>query len=317
MQDGANGKQTRTWLDYFAFLAFRSLMCLIQSTDLQRTERICRLMAFVLAKPLKLRRRLIHDNLKRVFPHWPTAAIEQTEERMWFHLLLMVCEIAHAKRKIHRTNWYQHFRIPNRGEILRHVFDSRAKLLVTGHLGNFELAGFVNGVFGLPSTTIARELDNGFLHDYITNFRSTGGQHFLSKNSGAEPVQELLNNGGTLALLADQDAGVRGVWVDFLGHPASCHKALALFTLSSGAPTMVVSNRRLNAPLQFELQWIDRIDPENEADDRLAGVEAITNWYNRCLETSIRKYPDQYWWVHRRWREPPARLRKKAKQVAA
>ncbi len=312
-----SSKQTRTWLDYFAYLAMRLMICLIQSVEIERMDRFCKIVARLLARKFRIRRGLVHENLTRVFPTWSASRMKEVEEGMWLHLLRLICEIAHAPRKIHRTNWYHYMRIPGRNVLLSHVFDARAKLFVTGHLGNFELAGFVNGIFGLPSTTIARELDNAYVHDFITKFRSTGGQHFLSKNSGAEAVQALLEEGGTLSLLADQDAGKRGVWVDFLGHPASCHKALALFTLSSGAPTMVVFNRRLNGPMKFELRSIDSVDPRNSNDPRMASVESITKWYNFCLEESIRNFPEQYWWVHRRWREPPDRLKKKAKQLAA
>ncbi len=308
--------QKAKWFDLPVYIFLRILLCIIQSIEPDRADRFCKLFAQLLGRTLKLKRRLIRENLNRVFPNWPDEVTKKAEVQMWQHLLRMVCEIALARRKIHRTNWYEHFKVPNRHRLLSFVFDQRPKLLVTGHLGNFELAGFVNGVFGLPSTTIARELDNRYLHNYITEFRKTGGQHFLSKHSGAAAVQELLDVGSTLALLADQEAGSRGVWVDFLGHPASCHKALALFTLSSGAPMLVCANRRLSRILQFELGYIDSIDPRNKDDERLKSVESITCWYNACLESAIRRNPEQYWWVHRRWREPPPRLRKKALRAA-
>jgi KDO2-lipid IV(A) lauroyltransferase len=79
---------------------------------------------------------------------------------------------------------------------------------------------------------------------------------------------------------------------------------------------MVSLNHRLGSMLSFELEMVDTIDPLQEHDPRLASVESITKWYNQCLENGIRKSPDQYWWVHRRWREPPPRLRKKANLVA-
>ncbi len=305
-----------SWFDYPAYFLLRLFLCLIQSVEPERADRFCQLLAKFTARWLRLRRKLVRENLNRVFPHFSAAQIDATEERMWLHLLRLVCEVAIAPRKIHRTNWYEFFRIRDRARMLNIAFDQRPKIIVTGHLGNFEIAGFVNGVFGLPSTTIARELDNKYIHNYVTKFRETGGQHFLSKNSGAAAVQALLDKGSMLALLADQEAGSRGVWVDFLGHPASCHKALALFTLSSGAPMIVCVNRRLNGIMKFELRAIDSVDPVHKDDPRMRSVEVFTRWYNACLEVGIRESPDQYWWVHRRWREPPPRLLKKARQAA-
>ncbi len=136
-----------------------------------------------------------------------------------------------------------------------------------------------------------------------------GGQHMLPKDGSAPAVQQILNEGGTLALLADQFAGAKGVWVDFLGHPTSCHKALALFVLSSRAPMVVCYNRRLKRPLQFEMAVTGIADP-NVPGSHLESVAALTRWYNQCLEQAIRKAPEQYWWLHRRWREaPPRRIR--------
>ncbi len=234
---------------------------------------------------------------------------------MWHHLFLMVCEIAHAPRKIHRTNWYDFYSIKDRQLILKVVLDSRPKIMVTGHFGNFELAGYVNGLFGLPSTTLARPLDNAFIHRYITDFRSMGGQHFLSKDHAANEIQKLLEAGGTLGLLADQDAGKRGCWAHFLGHPASCHKALALFTLVNRAPMMVLSSRRADRPMHFVIDVNGVTDPEI-ASPQLANVQTLTQWYNDCLEGPIRSFPEQYWWLHRRWREAPARLKKESTRMA-
>jgi KDO2-lipid IV(A) lauroyltransferase len=227
---------------------------------------------------------------------------------MWRHLLLMVCEIAHAPRKIHRENWHEHFWIRDRQQMLRVILDPRPKVLVSGHFGNFEMAGFVTGLFGISTTSIARPLDNGFVHDFFTGFRSVGGQHFLPKSGSAMAIEQLLERGGALALLADQYGGPKGCWVDFLGHPASCHKALALFTLSSGAPMMVCSNTRRDSPLRFDLRVLGEADPALPSCPE--SVQSLTRWYNECLEGAIRDQPQQYWWIHRRWRgDPPKRKR--------
>jgi Kdo2-lipid IVA lauroyltransferase/acyltransferase len=297
--------QSYHWKDRFAYFVFRTVICMVQSISLERCDRVCRILANVVSKYLPLRQSLIRENLKRVFPHWDSVQTRDVQEGMWHHLLLMGCEVAQAPRKVHRENWHEHFVIPDRKSMLRVVLDDRPSVLVSGHYGNFELAGFLTGLFGMPSTTLARPLDNGFVHDYIMQYRSLGGQHFLAKDGSAIAVQKLLSDGGNLSLLADQHAGPRGCWVDFLGHPASCHKALALFTLSSGAPMIVVGNTRKGAPLQFKISVLGIADP-NESGEHLSSVASLTRWYNQCLEQIIRNFPEQYWWVHRRWKgEPP------------
>lgn len=307
----SDSPQTHRSADWIAYIALRLVVLLITVIPIERCDRLCRLLAWLLTTRVKLRRGLVTDNLRLIFPHWSANSSDAVQREMWRHLLLMACEIAHAPRRIHRENWYEHFRIPDRAGILRVVLDLRPKVLVSGHFGNFELAGFLTGLFGIATTTIARPLDNGFIHDFVNRFRSMGGQHFLPKTGSSREIESLLQNGGALALLADQYGGPRGCWVDFLGHPASCHKALALFTLSSGAPMMVCSNTRTDKPLCFELNVLGVADPATP--ECPSAVQSLTRWYNACLEDAIRAQPEQYWWVHRRWRgEPPRRVKSDA-----
>jgi len=298
-------KRNRT-VDWMVYLGLRVIIALVQATSLENCQRWIRMLAWWLAHYVPLRRSVTDENLQMVFPGITEAQQGAMREAMWEHLLLMVCEIAHAPRKIHRSNWRDHFYLPHKNVMVRSLMCERPTILVTGHFGNFELAGFATGVFGVPNTTIARPLDNPFVHQYITHFRSMGGQHMLDKEGSAVPVQQILEEGGALALLADQHAGPKGCWTDFLGHPASCHKALALFVLTSGAEMLVTYNRRLDRPLRFELGLTGVATPD-QPGEHLASVRSLTVWYNRRLEQAIRLAPEQYWWVHRRWREPPVK----------
>ena len=169
------------------------------------------------------------------------------------------------------------------------------------------------GLLGFPTYTIARPLDNRFLNDYVNRFRQIKGQYILSKDGSAQMVNQLLERGGKLGILGDQHAGSRGCWVEFMGRPASCHKALALFTLSSGAPQMVLYNRRSQQPMQFEVGCSGKVDPA-DLPDSLNDIQALTQWYNQRLEQVIRETPEQYWWVHRRWKGKPrsSRARRQA-----
>ena len=300
--------QTFGLKDFLGYFCFRLLVCAVHILSLERCDRYCRILARVLCKWIPVRQSLIRENLQMIFPEWQPRRSEQVTEKMWRHLLLMACEIAQAPRKVHRENWHEHFHIPDRRSILRIVMDTRPTVLVSAHFGNFELAGFLTGLFGVATTTVARPLDNGFVHNYITQFRSLGGQYFLPKEGSSPQIQELLSNNGNLTLLADQHAGPKGCWVDFLGKPASCHKGLALFTLSSGAPMIICCNIRTSGPLSFEMAVLGIADPL-DGGEHLNSVASLTRWYNQRLETMILLFPEQYWWVHRRWRDPPPQRR--------
>ncbi len=232
-----------SWMDWLAYLGLRSIVCLIQSLSLESCDRSCQVLAVALERS-GLRRTVIRQNLQLAYGTLADAHQTLLSRKMWHNLLLMVCEIAHAPRKIHRTNWRDHFYMPHKQSVFELMMDDRATVLVTGHFGNFEVAGHIVGLIGAPPATIARPLDNPYVDAYLTRFRSSEGQKILPKEGSAIAVQELLEEHGTLALLADQHAGGKGCWVDFFGHPTSCHKALALFVLSAKAPMIVNYTRR-------------------------------------------------------------------------
>ncbi len=304
-----------TWGDWFAYVILRCAVCLIQSTSLETCDRLCRLLGIVLADWTGLRRSVIDSNLNLVYGSLSPAHRSLLRRKMWHNLLLMVCEIAHAPRKIHRTNWRDHYYMPHKDEVFRIMMDRRPTVLVSGHFGNFEVAGHTVGLIGAPPATIARPLDNPYIDRFFGEFRSSTGQKILPKEGSSTAVQQLLESNGILALLADQHAGGKGCWVDFFGHPTSCHKALALFVLSAHAPMIVNYTRRLGRPLRFEMGITGIADPallaSDSPPDYLDSVQSLTAWYNARLEDAIRLAPEQYWWLHRRWREvPPAQLKR-------
>jgi KDO2-lipid IV(A) lauroyltransferase len=298
------------WIDWLAYIILRCLVCGISCLSLERCDRISRLLSVILADWTSLRRKVTDRNLQLVYGSLSPRELSRLRREMWHHLLLMVCEIVHAPRKIHRTNWRNHIYLRDKRQMIDLLMDERATIVVTGHFGNFEVAGYVTGLLGIQSATIARPLDNPLVNDYLLEFRSGTGQKILPKIGSSAAVQELLESNGTLCILADQFAGRKGCRVEFFGHVTSCHKSLALFVLSAKAPMMVTYARRLNRPLRFEVGVTGVADPllgsdGSAAPDYLDSVPAMTRWYNQKLEEAIRLSPEQYWWLHRRWRDLP------------
>lgn len=296
--------------DYLVYALVRIFIGAIQATSIETCQYVAQWLGYLASDVLKIRRATIDDNLAHVFPHRSEAERHQMKRRMWDHLFLMVCEVAHAPRKIHETNWRRYVRLRNERPMVTQLLDERPTILVSGHYGNFEIAGYVTGLLGFPTFTLARPLDNPHLDRFLNRFRGLHGQFILPKEGSAPMVAAVLEQGGTLSLLGDQHAGEKGCWVDFLGRLASCHKAVAVFTIAGGAPMVVGYARRLDRPLTFEVGMEGIADPALGGDE-VSGVKPLTEWYNRMLEQVILKAPEQYWWVHRRWRQPPARVQKR------
>ena len=296
-------------LHYAEYLAVRCLMCVIQALSLETCASLARVLAWLAADLLRLRKQVVKENLRHAYPKLDGREERAIVRDMWEHLFLMLFEIAHSRRRIHLSNWRDYISPVNRELLVKYLLDDRPTVLLAAHYGNFELAGYLTCLFGFPLTTVARPLDNPYLNDFVNEWRGTTGQRMLPKVGSAPQVQALLDEGGTLALLGDQNAGRKGCWVEFMNRPASCHKAIALFTLSSKAPMLVVSARRIGGPFKFEIATIDCVDPET-CDPALLGVQPLTQWYNCHLEAIINREPSQYWWVHRRWKTPPANVQK-------
>ncbi len=302
--------------DFAVYLVVRFFVAVVQALPYDMANSLCQLLANVLCRWVPVRRKTFYDNMRRVFPESSAAQRQALCASMWHHLLLMVCEIAWAPRRMHLSNWTKHFRLRDNRSMLQHLLSGRPTILVTGHFGNFEVCGYTIGLMGFPTVTIARRLDNAYLHEFLEDFRGTHGQFMVDKEGCAPLIERHLANNGTLSLLADQHAGEKGCWVEFLGAPASCHKALALFSLSSGAPMIVGYTRRLGKPMQFESGSEAIADPADDKAGVCAGVRPLTQWYSDKLGDTIMRAPEQYWWVHRRWRDKAVRVKASAAKAA-
>ncbi len=305
-------------LDFAVYLVVRIVISVVQALPLEACARGAELLATLFCSVLGVRRQVVDENLQTAFPNLTKPQRERMAWRMWRHLFLMAAEIAHTPRKVHRTNWREHSRIVNLETFVRTLLSARPLVLISAHFGNFELGGYLMGLFGFPTYTVARRLDNPYLDRFINDFRGRTGQYILPKQGSRERIQEVLSRGGILTLLGDQAAGNKGCWVNFFGRPASTHKAVALFSLGNGAPTMVSYARRLGKPLRYEVGPEAIIDPDAPGFE-LGSIPLLAQWYTDHLERLICRAPEQYWWLHRRWKGEPSAsaLRRLARRTNA
>jgi KDO2-lipid IV(A) lauroyltransferase len=310
MQQSAAMRQNA--IDFAVYLFVRLLIAIVQAVPLAVCQRGAELLATLFGRFLRIRAATIEENLCTAFPALSAAERQTITWQMWRHLLLMICEMAQTPRKVHETNWKEHSHIVNQELFVRTLLSGRPLVLISAHFGNFELGGYLMGLFGFPTYTVARRLDNRYLDRFVNEFRGRTGQFMLPKKGSRDMIQEVLERGGILTLLGDQAAGEKACWVNFFGRPASTHKAVAAFSLANGAPTMVSYARRLGQPLHYEVGPEAICDPRH-ANFEFGSIPLLAQWYTDHLEALIRRSPEQYWWLHRRWKgQPPARRRKAA-----
>lgn len=296
-------------VQYLQYVVLRTALCVLQSIRLETYAEWSPWLAWLCADVWKIRRGTIEESLQIAYPEASAERRHELTLRMWQHLFLLVAEVALAGRKIHETNWRRYLRPNNLEPLARLMLDDRPKLFLSGHLGNFELSNYLLGLFGLPTLAVARELDNEYLDRFMRTFRARTGQRMVDKKGGYDDIQATLAAGGAVSMLADQYAGSKGCWVEFFGRPASTHKAIALLALEYEAPILVGFTRRLDRPLHCELVVGAVLDPRTSSE-ATGGVKPLTQWFTHQLEQLIRRVPEQYWWVHRRWKGTPAKSRR-------
>ena len=169
---------------------------------------------------------------------------------------------------------------------------------------------------------VARDLDNPWLHKWFLKFRESTGNSLISKQGASTELVQAMEAGRNVSLLCDQDAGRRGVFVDFFGKPASTYKSIALLALQHDALVVLGGAYRLPDDCQHNSRWRQfNLTTEAVIDSRdyqdADAVPQLTQAFTAALESLIRRAPEQYFWVHRRWKTPPREKKSKEQQQAA
>ncbi|MDY3562642.1 lysophospholipid acyltransferase family protein [Gemmata sp. JC673] len=315
-------KQRNRAADYAVYLVVRLLVAAVQTMPPRWAYAVADALAWLLYTLVKSRRRIALENVRAAFPELANDPVkaDRLVRAMFGHFAQSVVELMLIPRKLHVGTWRKHLALPEGNLTLPHLLTGRAALIVTAHFGNWEIAGFHLGLCGFRTHAIARALDNPYLQRFALHFRQRTGQTIIDKNDDFEFLTEVLKGGGKVATLADQDAGPRGVFVDFFGRPASTHKAVALMAMQFDAVMVVIGVPRVPrtaypqrpdfdptdplAPLFYAVRVADVIDPREYASDPNA-VKHMTQRYSAALEALIREYPEQYFWLHRRWKHQP------------
>ena len=312
------------WRHRLEYLAFRLVVCVVQALSPRACTLGARRLAWFMHRclPRKWTRYAVaRENLRTAFGSaLSDQAVDETIYEMWLHLFRLVAEIIHIPRRVHQTNVCDMIDFVGRPDMVRAFTCGRPMILVSAHFGNWELAGVVFGIFGFPLGVVARHLDNPYLHEWFRRFRRSTGHSLIPKNGGLNELLATFAAGHTVALLGDQDAGQRGVFVNYFGRPASTNRAIALIALEHQAILCVGYARRLpgsaDNPLgvRYELGQAALIDPlETRTNDP---VREITQQFTTALERVVRLAPEQYFWVHRRWKSVPPTREARAKRRA-
>ncbi len=305
-------KRRRPAVDYLVYLLVRLVVGICQAMSVEQSYRFADALAAILYKVDKRHRQVGLDNLKEAFGDRYSDEERDTIIRgVYRHFCRMVMEMLHIPRKLHPTTWRERITLVGHEAVVDRLLTGGPLIMLTGHFGNWEMAGYLFGVFGFPPNSVARTLDNPHLDRFIREFRERTGQKMIAKKGGSDDILRVLDEGRVLSFLADQDAGQNGLFVDFFGRPASTHKSIAILALQHNAPVVVGYARRIGPGFRYEVGCDAIIEP-GEFDGSGDDVKLLTQRYTSAIEAIVRRDPDQYLWLHRRWKhQPRSRARKK------
>ena len=182
---------------------------------------------------------------------------------------------------------------------------ARGVIFMTAHLGAWELSSFAHAICGYPLKFVVRPIDNALVEALVSRYRMRSGNVPIRRKSAARDILGALRRNEAVGILFDQNTTRgEGVFVDFFGIPAATTPAIARFALSTGAavvPGFLIWEEHTG---KHRLRLDPPVDLVNTGD-RSRDVIENTRIFNRILEDYVRRYPDQWLWIHRRWKTRP------------
>lgn len=308
-------KQRSTIADYLIYLVIRFIVCILQMLSYNLARRLAAGLAWLAYRINRRHREVALDNLTHAYgDQFSPAERDRLVRGVYLHFCTLLIEMLHLGRRLHPCNWRSALELIGGRTLVDNLLSGKSLMIVTGHFGNWEMGGYVLGLLGFRTYAIARAIDNPHLDRYLAEFRQRTGQTILDKNCDWDKIQAVLASGGILATLGDQDAGERGDFVPFFGRLASTHKAIALLAMEYDVPMLVTGTPKVGEPMRYQVVAEELIRPEEHRNDRDGGRVGITRRFTAALERLIRRHPEQYFWLHRRWKHQP--MPRKGRKVA-
>lgn len=254
---------------------------------------------------LRIRRRVVDENLARAFPDRDARWRNRVAVASYRHLVRETLEGSRMARK--GSNAVLELTRYDGWDALWEAHEGgRGLIIASGHLGNWELGGAAIMAKGVPVTAVAARLRNPLFNQYIVESRRGLGPEIVFRDEGTRPLVSALGEGHALGLVADQNKPKGGVFVEFFGVPASAAAGPAALALRLDVPLFLgvyLKDPDPSLGTQYRLLFYP-VDTRVEGD--ADPVPVVAQRYHDILEALIREYPEQYFWLHRRWKTQPS-----------
>ena len=285
---------------YAQYYAIRGAVAALDRLSIRRAGRIGEWIGSLGYRPLGIRRAVVERQVRAAFPGLAESEVLRIARASYEHLGRTSIEAALISALSPDQVRAMFEGVEGADALAAARAEGKGVLLVSGHLGNWELAGAFVAASGVPIEAVARGMENPLFDRYITRTRHDLGMTVIHDADAVRRVPRAMREGKAVAMLVDQGAvGLASTWVPFFGRYAKTPRGPAVFALRLGAP--VVFATALRQPNGKYVMYYERI-PVQPTGDREADVDRIVMDYTATLERWIRRAPEQYFWHHRRWK---------------
>ncbi|MDD5422998.1 MAG: ELM1/GtrOC1 family putative glycosyltransferase [Candidatus Omnitrophota bacterium] len=291
-------------LDYIAYIVVRGLNIIMGVIPVSFSLWIGRRFGTIAFIFNKKRRVVAYANLKAAFCNEKSPAeLRALTKRVYQNMVQTFMEVLNLT-KINRKYVDKYVEVVNMDRIRNASKSGRGTILLTAHFGNWELSSLVSSVEGFPIMVLVREQKMKRLNELLNALRESNGCKVIRKGMNTKNLLRALYGNNIVGILSDQDAGRNGMFIDFFGRPTSCHSGpmeIAKHTDSLILPNFIVRTKGPYHKLFLE-EYIDFRNTHTEDD-----IRHNLQKFAALLESYIRKYPDQWLWLHKRWKSTPTR----------
>jgi len=244
-------------------------------------------------------------DLRSAFPGLDDRQVERLLRGCYRHLTTEIVESLKFGERLQRKGGQDFFERVG-FERLDSLPRRTGVIFVTGHFGNWEALGIASPLLGYPVWSVSRGSRNPFVDRYLRKVRERTGQLTLPKRGALRRIIRLLKRGEHVAFLIDQDARKDGIFVEFFGRPACTTPAPARLAVYTGAPVAFVYGERIPGQERFRFVLKGLVLPRQDADPEQE-VLRIMQRLTGDLEELVRQAPEQWLWLHNRWKTYPGK----------
>jgi len=291
-------------VEWLEFTAVWLLVQMFRILPRDVSRRLGALVGFAAYSALGRLRSTGQRNLELAYPELSAAQRRDILKKLYRNLGWQLAEFCQMSRYT-RENSAAFLRFEGQEHYLQARAAGRGVLVVTGHLGAWELSSFYHSLLGYPMAMVIRRLDNARLDRYVNRIRCLHGNRVLHKDDFARGLIGAMRRGESVGILMDTNmTPPQGVFVDYFGRKACTASGLARVAAKTGAavlPGFMVWE-------ESEKRYVLRFGPRlvlQESGDGEADIVANTQICTSAIEAWVRRYPDQWRWVHRRWKTRP------------